>query len=70
METTVSVQPDGPPCIPCSTLWQFQISNIYWSVMHTKRGAIFLSLLGRENIATDIGVQIIFYAHFHHPLNL
>ena len=42
----------------------------YWSVMHTKRGAIFSSPLGRENIVSDFGVHIILYARFHHPLHL
>ena len=33
--------------------------------MHTKRGAIFSSPLGRENIAADFGVHIIliFFTH-------
>ena len=35
--------------------------------MHNKRGAIFSSLLGRENIVTDLGVYFILYARFHHP---
>ena len=30
-----------------------------WSVMHTKRGAIFSSPLGRENVVSDFGVHII-----------
>ena len=36
----------------------------YWSVMHTKRGAIFSSPLGRENVVFDFGVHIILYARF------
>ena len=43
---------------------------MFWSVMHTKRGAIFWSPLGRENFVSDFGVHIILYARFHHPLHL
>ena len=34
--------------------------------MHTKRGAIFWSPLGRQNVVSDFGVHIILYARFCH----
>ena len=40
---------------------------IYWSVMHTKRGAICSSPLGWENIVTGLGVHIILYTRFPTP---
>ena len=43
------------------------IPGMFWSVMHTKRGAIFSSPLGRENIVANFGVHIILYALFPHP---
>ena len=68
---------DGTPLLACVYVMNdvtgidaVQCSCGNGSVMHTKRGSLFLSPLGRENIVSDLGVRIILDAQFCHPLHL